>query len=85
MMLQIVGSFSEFEREMLHERTQGGLESARKQGRVGGRKPKLSKAQQREIVKLLTSEQKTAADAARLFKVSPSTVSRLLHRGKPNA
>ena len=84
MMMQIVGSFAEFEREMLRERTQHGLESARKQGRVGGRKPKLSPAQRREIVKLVTSEKKTAADAARLFKVSPSTVSRLLQREESN-
>ncbi len=82
MMMQIVGSFAEFEREMLRERTRNGLNAARKQGRVGGRRPKLTPDQQREIVQLVTSEQKTAADAARLFKVSPSTVSRLLQRAK---
>ena len=80
MMMQMVGSFAEFEREMLRERTRNGLETARKQGRVGGRRPKLSPEQQREIVELVTSGRKTAADAARLFEVSPSTVSRLLQR-----
>ncbi|WP_407078552.1 recombinase family protein [Xenorhabdus bovienii] len=30
MMMQIVGSFAEFERAMLHERTKNGLEAARK-------------------------------------------------------
>lgn len=80
MMMQMIGSFAEFEREMLRERTRAGLNSARKQGRVGGRRPKLSPTQQKEILRLVTSGEKTAADAARLFKVSPSTVSRLLHR-----
>ena len=80
MMMQMIGSFAEFEREMLRERTRNGLESARKQGRVGGRRPKLSADQQKEILRLITSGQKTAADAARLFQVSPSTVSRLLQR-----
>lgn len=80
MMMQIVGSFAEFEREMLRERTQSGLNAARKQGRVGGRRPKLSPEQQNEVVRLVTNGEKTAADVARLFKVSPSTISRLLQR-----
>jgi DNA invertase Pin-like site-specific DNA recombinase len=77
-MMQIVGTFAEFERAMLRERTRNGLEAARKQGRVGGRRPKLKKYQQQEIVRLVNSGQKTAADAARLFNVHPATVSRLL-------
>ena len=82
MMMQIVGTFAEFERAMLRERTRNGLDAARKQGRVGGRRPKLKVDQQREIIRLVDSGKKTAADAARLFNVHPSTVSRLLGRGK---
>jgi DNA invertase Pin-like site-specific DNA recombinase len=82
MMMQIVGTFAEFERAMLRERTRSGLDAARKQGRVGGRRQKLKTHQQQEIVQLVNSGQKTAADAARLFNVHPATVSRLLHRGK---
>jgi len=83
MMMQIVGTFAEFERAMLRERTRHGLDAARKQGRVGGRRPKLKAQQQQEIVNLVTSGKKTAADAARLFNVHPATVSRLLQRAKP--
>ena len=57
MMMQIVGAFAEFEREMLRERTRNGLD-------------------------LVTSGQKSAADAARLFNVHPATVSRLLQQSK---
>ena len=32
----MVGAFAEFERAMLRERTQAGLDTARQQGRVGG-------------------------------------------------
>ena len=78
MMMQIVGSVAEFERAMLRERTKSGLDAARKDGRVGGRRPKLTLQQQKEIVALVTSDQKTGADAARLFRVHPSTVVRLL-------
>ena len=52
MMMQIVGSFAEFERAMLRERTQIGLLAARKEGRVGGRRPKLTPRQQQEIVRI---------------------------------
>ena len=82
MMMQIVGSFAEFEREMLRERTRIGLEAARKQGRTGGRRPKLKPEQAEEIFRMVNSGEKSAAEAARLFGVHPSTVSRLLHKAK---
>jgi len=80
MMMQMVGAFAEFERAMLRERTKAGLDAARRDGRIGGRPPKLSTQQQAEIQKMVLRGGKTAADAARLFKIHPSTVSRLLSR-----
>ena len=65
---------------MLRERTEAGLDAAREEGRIGGRPPKLSDQQQSEIRKMITKGDKTAANAARLFKVHPATVSRLLAR-----
>jgi DNA invertase Pin-like site-specific DNA recombinase len=64
---------------MLKQRTKAGLDAARKEGRIGGRRPKLKPQQQQEIVKLVKRGKKTAADA-RLFGVHPATVSRLLQR-----
>ena len=78
MMMQMVGSFAEFERAMLRERTKIGLERARREGRIGGRPPKLTPQQQSEIVRMISRGRKTAADAARLFGVHPATISRLL-------
>jgi DNA invertase Pin-like site-specific DNA recombinase len=80
MMMKIVGSFAEFERAMLRERTRNGLLAARQEGRIGGRPPELTSRQQQEIVCLVKTGQKTLADAARLFNVPPSTVTRLLAR-----
>ena len=80
MMMHIVGSFAEFERAMLRERTGHGLLAARQEGCIGGRRPKLTARQQDEIVHLVDAGNKTAADAARLFNVHPSTVARLLAR-----
>ncbi|MHB8391470.1 MAG: recombinase family protein [Acidobacteriaceae bacterium] len=53
MMMQMVSTFAEFERVMLKERTHAGLDAARKEGRVGGRPPKLKPQQRQEIVKLV--------------------------------
>src|SRR5246127_5907833 len=59
MMMQMVGSFAEFEREMLRERTRIGLETARREGRVGGRPSKLTRQQQTEIVRMISRGRKT--------------------------
>lgn len=82
MMMQIVGSFAEFEREMLRERTRHGLEAARREGRVGGRKPKLTPQQEKEVVAMVSSGHKTGADAARLFRVHPATVTRVMAKAR---
>jgi DNA invertase Pin-like site-specific DNA recombinase len=78
MMMQMLGAFAEFEREMIRERTRSGLRHAREQGRRSGRKPKLSKAQKREVIEAVTSGRKSGAEVARLFEIHPSTVSRLV-------
>ena len=80
MMMQLIAVFAQFERSVLAERTKAGLDVARKQGRIGGRRPKLRPNQQDEIVTMVSTGTKTAADAARLFNVHPATVSRLLAR-----
>lgn len=78
MMMQMAGSFAEFERAMLRERTRRGLDAAWANGRVGGRRPKLSPIQRQEITAMVKVGQKTAAEATRLFGVHPATVGRLL-------
>lgn len=78
MMMQMVGSFAEFEREMIRERTKAGLEAARKEGRIGGRRPKLSKDQQLDIVDNVLSERKSGAQMAKLYNVSEATISRIV-------
>src|SRR5580704_770208 len=85
MMMQMVGAFAEFERAMLRERTKAGLDSARREGRIGGRRPKLTPQQQSEILRMVSKGNKTAADAARLFAVHPATVSRLLSQARAKA
>ena len=78
MMMQMVGSFAEFERAMIRERTSAGLAQARSEGRVGGRRRKLDVKQRREIAESVISGRKSGADMARLYAVSEPTVSRIV-------
>jgi len=82
MMMQMVGSFAEFEREMIRERTKAGLEAARAEGRIGGRRPKLSNEQKKDIADNVLSGRKTGAQMARLYNVSQATVSRVVSNWK---
>ena len=78
MMMQMVGSFAEFERAMIRERTSAGLALARAEGRVGGRRRKLTERQRSEIAESVLAGRKSAAEMARLYKVSQPTVSRIV-------
>ena len=78
MMMQMVGSFAEFERAMIRERTSAGLAVARAEGRVGGRRKKLDSAKRREIAESVITGRKSGADMARLYNVSQPTVSRIV-------
>ena len=78
MMMQMVGSFAEFERAMIRERTSAGLAQARAEGRVGGRRRKLAEKQRLEIAESVISGRKSGAEMARLYAVSEPTVSRIV-------
>ncbi len=82
MMMQMVGSFAEFERAMIRERTSAGLAEARAAGRIGGRRAKLSVAQRAEVLGNVLSGRKSAAEMARLYKVSEATISRIVSVGR---
>jgi DNA invertase Pin-like site-specific DNA recombinase len=80
MLMQVLGAFAEFERAMIRERTRAGLDTARAEGRKGGRPSTLSAAQRREVAEAVLSGRKTAAQMARFFCVSQATVSRIVSR-----
>jgi DNA invertase Pin-like site-specific DNA recombinase len=82
MMMQMIGCFAEFERAMLRERTSAGLAAARAEGRVGGRRPKLTPGQRGDIAENVLSGRNTAAQMARLYGVSEPTVSRIVQEHK---
>jgi DNA invertase Pin-like site-specific DNA recombinase len=82
MMMQMLGSFAEFEREMIRERTRAGLREAREKGRVPGRKPRITAEQKKEVVEAVASGRKSAAEMARLFKIHRATISRFVSQAR---
>ncbi len=77
MMFNIITAFSQFERELLIERTHAGLKRAKAQGKTLGRPKALSK-QENEAVLVASGEGKTTSEIARRFNVSRATVMRAI-------
>ncbi len=84
-MLHMAGVFAEFERSLIRERTMAGIRRAKAQGKQLGRRPGLTTDQRGEIVRLVTTGQRTQAECARLFRVDPATICRTINadRQKP--
>jgi len=78
LMMNMLGSFDQFEREIIKERTKLGLARARANGRIGGGRYKLSRTQQEEAIKMIRAGEKSQAEIAELFNVDRSTVSRMM-------
>jgi DNA invertase Pin-like site-specific DNA recombinase len=77
MLVQVLGSFAEFERQMIKERTKLGLARARAEGRVGGNRHSLSLTQQKHAIEMIDTG-KRQSEVAALFSVHRSTIHRLL-------
>lgn len=76
-LLNVMGAFAEFERELIRERQREGIEIAKKKGVYKGRKKSLSNAQI-EKIRVMDSKGVKKAVIAREFKVSRQTVYKAL-------
>jgi DNA invertase Pin-like site-specific DNA recombinase len=76
LMLTVLGGLAEFERELIRSRTGEGRERAKARGVAMGRKPKLTRHQQREAIARRDAGE-SLVDIARSYNVSHSTTSRL--------
>ncbi len=67
-------SIAEFERELIIERTQAGLESARARGRVGGRPRKMDEPKIRAAMAALSDRKSIASDVAKTLGITTATL-----------
>ncbi|MGQ1788035.1 MULTISPECIES: recombinase family protein, partial [unclassified Saccharicrinis] len=77
----IFASFAEFERELIRERTMAGLKAAREKGRVGGRKPGLSKENRIKALAAYNLHEKgehKVSDILKLLKISKASYYRYI-------
>lgn len=82
LLFNVLGMVAEFEADLIRARTREGMAVARAKGRLRGKQPKLSPAQESHLVRLHHAGEHTTAEIAELFGVARSTVYRALDRAK---
>ena len=80
MMMQMLGAFAEFERNIIRERSIAGMEVAKAQGVRLGRLPALDDRQSARLVKQWETGRYSKAELGKMHGVSISTVKRTLWR-----
>jgi len=80
LLVTVLGSLAEFERELIRERTGEGRKRAKARGVRFGRPNKLTPHQRREILDRIAAGE-IQADLARTYNVGEATISRLAARG----
>jgi DNA invertase Pin-like site-specific DNA recombinase len=71
---------AEFEADLIRARTREGMAIAKANGKLRGKKPKLSKSQEAHLVALHRGGEHTTTEIAELFGVARSTVYRAIQR-----
>lgn len=73
LVFHIFGALAEFEREIIRERTQAGLQAARSRGKVGGR-PKVLSAKEVQILRNMAADKSlTVSDICRTLGIGRTT------------
>lgn len=80
LVFHIFGALAEFEHSLIRDRTKAGLAAARARGRVGGRKPSMSKADVKKAAAMLLDPLMTKTEVAKHFGISRVTLNESLKR-----
>ncbi|WP_068984223.1 recombinase family protein [Lysinibacillus xylanilyticus] len=75
LMMTVFQAFSQFERDLIVQRTKEGLNSARARGRKGGR-PKVNERELKKALKLYKSEQYSVSEIVEMTGISRATIYR---------
>lgn len=78
MLFQMVGVFSEFEREMISERVKLGLQRVKSRGKKLGRPKRINANIQTEVMRL-SAEGKSLTDIAKALSISKTSAYRIIH------
>jgi len=83
LLFTMLAAISEFERDLIRERTMDGLARAAAEGRHGGRRPSITGAKA-QLVKRLAAEGQSLRQIAASVDASPSAVQRYLQQAHPS-
>lgn len=81
LMLVVFQAFSQFERDLIAQRTKEGLASARSRGRMGGR-PKVKEKDITKALKLYNSKEYSISDIVEMTGISQATLYRYIWKQK---
>lgn len=82
LLFNVLAMVAEFEADLIRMRTREGMKIAKAKGRLRGKQPKLSAAQEALLLELYAAGNHTSAELAAIFKVARSTVYRTIERSK---
>lgn len=85
LLFNVLAMVAEFEADLIRARTREGMAVARAKGRLRGKRPKLSPAQEAHLVSLHAAGEQTTGELAELFGVGRATVYRALERARARA
>jgi DNA invertase Pin-like site-specific DNA recombinase len=85
LLFNVLAMVAEFEADLIRARTREGMQVAKAAGRLRGKQPKLSPAQEKHLVEVHQRGEHTTAQIAELFSVARSTVYRALQRAGDTA
>jgi DNA invertase Pin-like site-specific DNA recombinase len=74
----MIGALAEFERDLIRERTQAGLQSARARGKLGGRPSVVDEKKIRQAKAMLADKKNTVQDVCATLGISRATMYRHL-------
>jgi DNA invertase Pin-like site-specific DNA recombinase len=80
LLFNVLGMVAEFESDLIRARTREGMATAKVRGKLKGRKPKLSPAQERHLVALHRAGDHSIAELVELFGIGRATVYRAIDR-----
>jgi len=83
--LELLATFAEFELDLLQLRTREGMAVARANGKLKGKKPKLTAGEHAQLLELHNSGEHTIAELAERLSVGRATIYRALERAGTEA
>jgi DNA invertase Pin-like site-specific DNA recombinase len=81
LVFHIFGALAEFEREIIRERTQAGLASARSRGRAGGRPKALTAKEVQMLRNMVADKSLTVSDICKILGIGKTTFYRYMKSG----